>query len=178
MHIHSVTPYRTDRNLGKAYNDAFALIGEEDWLCITDYDVLVLLPDTLKHLYEYVTLFPDAGMFCCWANRTFPTNKQLYNGVVNDDTNILNHIKIAKECYVDLYKLTEVNQSISGFLMLISKKTWNEIKFTEDLKCLGVDTLFSNKLLSAGKKIYRMDGIYVWHTYRLENGVKDKTHLI
>lgn len=177
MHIHQCTPYREDRNLGKAYNDAFSLIPDEDYLCITDYDVLLLLPDTIRHLYAYVNAYPDADMFVCYANRTFATNAQIY-GQVSEDADIRNHIKIAKETAKKIPAVTEIKQNVSGFLMLIPKRTWNEIKFTEDMKCLGVDTLFSQKMLNAGKKILRMDGVYVWHTYRLENGVHDKSHLV
>jgi GT2 family glycosyltransferase len=62
--------------------------------------------------------------------------------------------------------------------MLVSKKTWNEIKFSESGKCLGVDNDFSANVLERGKKIYRMDSLYVFHAYRLKNGIKDKTHLV
>lgn len=177
MHLHTVIPYREDRNLGKAYNDTFTLIPDEDWLCITDYDVLMLLPDTIRQLYKYIEQFPDADMFICWANRTFATNAQIYNGAVNDDSDIRNHIKIAKELSQQPISVTQIFQNVSGFLMLIPKRTWLQIKFVEDLKCLGVDTMFSQAMLAANKKIYRMNSIYVFHTYRLENGVQDKTHL-
>ena len=182
--IHCVTPYRTDRNLGKAYNDTFRLIGEDDWLCITDYDVLFPLPDTLSHIHKYVELFPEAGMFVCYANRTYHSNAQLYGGPVNSptdvnpDPNIINHLKLSREAAKQLYEVTPIERSISGFLMVISKKVWNEIKFAEDLKCLGVDTLYSNKVLQSGRQILRMNGIYVWHTYRLEHGIQDKSHLL
>lgn len=183
MNLHVTTPFRIDRNLGKAYNDTFRLIGDDDWLCITDYDVLFLLPDTINNLYGYIERYPEADMFVSWANRTFHSNQQLYGGPVatsfhipHDDV-ISNQIKIAREAQRDLYKVTRIQRTISGFLMVIPKRTWNEIKFVEDLKCLGVDSVFSQRMVDAGKTIYRMDGVYVWHTYRLENGVKYKSHL-
>lgn len=178
MHIHPVTPYRTDRNLGKAYNDAFALIGEDDYLLITDYDVLYLLPDTINKCYEYVKEYPYADMFVCWGNRTYPTNAQLYRGKFNESADIREHILIAKEAAKDIPKATRIERTISGFLMLIPKRTWNRVKFVEDLKCLGVDSLFSQKLVDLDMTIYRMDGIYVWHTYRLEGGINNKKHLL
>ena len=179
MQIRVVTPYRTDRNLGKAYNEAFQSIGNDDWLVLTDYDILFLLPDTIKHLHEYPVRYPDAAMFTCFANRSHVNSKnQLLGGIVSDNTDILYHIEKAKYQTKFLYEATEIKTHISGFLMMVSKKTWNEIKFTEDMLCLGVDTLFSKKLLQRGKKIYRMDGVYVFHIYRLLNGVKNKKHLL
>lgn len=170
-------PYREDRNLGKAYNEAFALIGDDDYLLIMDYDVMILLPEQISHIAEYTRRYPEADLLVCYANRTFATGPQIY-GAINEDADIRKHIVIAKNRYRYLYKATPVQQNISGFLMVISKKTWKEIKFTEDLKCLGVDTHYSQQLHAANKIIYRMDGIYVWHTYRLMSGTKDKTHLL
>lgn len=176
--ILSCQPYREDRNLGRAYNEAFSLIGEDDYLIVTDYDVLYLLPDQLKHITEYTRHYPECDLFVCWANRTFEQNSQIYNGKINENADMRKHLQIAKSVYKNLYNVTRVYQDISGFLMVIPKRTWNEIKFTEDLKCLGVDTLFSQRLLAANKIIYRMDGIYVWHTYRLMDGIKNKLHLL
>ncbi|HVZ97971.1 MAG TPA: hypothetical protein VG847_13910 [Chitinophagaceae bacterium] len=177
--ILACSPYRTDRNLGKAYNEALALMNEGDEaMILMDYDVLILLPDQLFHIHEYVRLYPEGDMFVCWGSRTFPGNAQLYKDKVSTDPNINNHISIARDCYKHLYNVTPVKQDISGFLMVIRRRLFREIKFAEDLKCLGVDTLFSRKALDAGKIIYRMDGIYVWHTYRLEKGINDKKHLV
>lgn len=178
MHIHVTIPYREDRNLGKAYNDAFRIIPDEDYLLITDYDVLFLLPDTIRHCYQYVRARPDADMFVCWANRTFHSNEQLLNKTVNQDDQIRTHISIAHRIAELVPQVTPIRRTISGFVMLIPKRTWNEFKFVEDLKCLGVDTLYSQRLVDAGRTILRMDGIYVWHTYRLENGTQDKNHLL
>ena len=177
--IHVCIPYRTDRNLGKAYNDAFKMIGANDWLCITDYDVLFLLPDTIKHLYEYVERYPKADVFTCFANRSHVNSKQqLLGETVSNITDMNYHIQQAKTQTKFLYEATEIHGNISGYLMMLSKKLWKEIPFVEDMKCLGVDTMFSQRLREKGKKIFRMDGIMVWHTYRLANGVKDKSHLL
>ena len=51
---------------------------------------------------------------------------------------------------------------------VISKKVWNEIRFKEGL--LGVDWDFSQKVLDKGYPIYIMQGLYVFHLYRLGNG--------
>lgn len=177
--IHVCQPYRVDKNLGKAYNDAFKLIGDNDWLCITDYDILLLLPETIAHLHGYVEHFPDTGIFTCAANRSHINSiNQLLPTGVSDDDRVTTHIAIAKAQTKKLYQVTELNKHISGFLMMISKKTWNNVKFPEDMRCLGVDNVYSNRILQAGLKILRMDGVYVFHTYRLDKNVKDINHLL
>lgn len=179
--IHCIHPYRIDKNLGKAYNDAFKNCPEEDWLCLMDWDVMFLLHDAIAVMEEYVTKYPGTGIFTCYTNRIHTGAKdQLWGGVVNTDADIKQHIGIAAHAAIFgvLDESAEIKHHISGMLMLISKKTWNEIKFSEDGKCLGVDNDFSDRVLAAGKKILRMNRIYVWHTYRLMQGMRDKSHLL
>jgi len=155
------------------------LIRDDDWLVVTDYDIMILLPDTIAHVHEYIARYPEAGILFPFANRSHVNAvDQMLGGKCSEDSDIRNHIKLAQEQKKELYNVTRINRNISGFMMAISKKTWQKIPFTEDLKCLGVDTLFSNRILEAGLPIYRMDGCYVWHTYRLATHVKDTTHLV
>lgn len=179
MKVHVCTPYSIEKNLGKAYNEAMAVIPKGDWACLIDHDVVFLLPDQIKHLHDYVGLFPDTGIFTCLTNRLHPAaNDQLLGGQVTNNPNIDHHINRAEKQKRHLYQVTEINHHISGFLMMISKSTWNNIKFTEDKKCLGVDNEFSDAVLDSGRNILRMDGIYVFHQYRIMKGIKDKSHLV
>lgn len=177
MTIHVKTPYAEDKNLGRAYNRAFGDIEERDWVCLIDHDVMFLTPDAIGLMYEYVRSYPETGIFTCYTNRIHPlATAQLLDGKVSENTDIRYHTQIAQNQKRYGVTVTEIGHVISGFLMLVSKKTWNKVKFPEHGKCLGVDNLFSQAVLNEGKKIYRMDGLYVWHTYRL-NDITDKTHL-
>ncbi len=177
--IHVCTPYRTDKNLGKAYNEAFSLIGDEDWLCVHDWDFSFLLPDSISHLYGYIERFPNVDAFTCYCNRShISSHQQMLNGKISNDTDYMHHISLAIKQKEKLYQATEIKGNISGYMMLLSKRLWKEIPFAEDLKCLGVDSLFSVKLRQKGKNIYRMDGLYGFHQYRMVNGTKDKSHLL
>ncbi len=165
--------------MGKAYNEAFKLIGEDDWLCVTDWDVLLLLPETITHLHEYVNRYPTTGIFTCFGSRSHVNSRyQMLPQGCSENDKLTDHIQIARAQIKELYKVTEIPNHISGFLMMISKATWNKYKFTEDMKCLGVDNHYSKIILDAGLKILRMDGVYVKHIYRLETNVKDTTHLL
>lgn len=172
-------PFAEDKNLGRAYNLAFEGVPEGDWVCLIDHDILFLTPDAINLMYEYTRSFPETGIFTCYASRIHPLSKdQLLNEQVSENTSFDFHEQIAYNQKRFGITVSEINHMISGFLMLVSKKTWNEIKFSESGKCLGVDNDFSQKVLERGKKIYRMNSLYVWHSYRLKNGIKDKTHLI
>lgn len=178
MKIHVTTPFAVDKRLGRAYNEEFEKVAEDDWVCLRDHDTLFLLPDTINHLYGYVQRYQDAGMFTCFSNRNHPTMAhQLLGGKMSENTDIRYHIELAESQKSYLYKATEIKGNISGMLMLISKQTWNKIKFAPLLKCLGVDFEYCRTLRNNRKRILRMDGVYIWHTYRL-NDINDKKHLI
>jgi GT2 family glycosyltransferase len=176
--IHIKIPFAEDKNLGRAYNQAFADVPDGDWVCLIDHDVLFLTPDAINLMYEYVRSFPETGIFTCYTNRIHPLSvEQLLNGQVSENFSIDFHTQLAYNQKRFGVTVTEIKHVISGFLMLVSKKTWEKIKFPEHGKCLGVDNLFSQGVLNEGKKIYRMDSLYVWHSYRMTNGITNKDHL-
>lgn len=180
MNVHIIKPYSVDKNLGKAYNEAMSRIPEGDWACLMDYDTMFLTPDCGKILHEYArkNTNDEIGVLTCYTNRIHPSAKdQLLDGRVSEDTCLRYHMERAYYQKRDLFYTTELNHEISGFLMLIQKSTWNQIKFKEEGLCLGVDNQYCWDLIEAGKKILRMDGLYVLHLYRLRNGIEDKTHL-
>lgn len=178
MKVQVKIPYAEDKNLGRAYNEVFDDVEERDWICLMDHDVLLLTSDAIGLMHEYARSYPETGIFTCLTNRIHPLSKdQLLGGVVSENTDIAFHIDRAEKLRRMGITVTEINHAISGFLMLISKKTWREIKFSESGKCLGVDNDYSQKIIEAGKKIYRMDSVYVFHIYRLMNGITNKDHL-
>jgi GT2 family glycosyltransferase len=178
MQVHICSPYRPDKNLGKAYNETMQILPDDWWGCLTDYDVQLLTPDAGRILHEYANLFPEAALLTCYTNRISSLSKmQLLDGVVSDNTDYFHHYSLAEKQKRFLYGATQINADISGFLMMISKKAWREQPFPETGICLHVDTTYGRTIRAAGKKILRMNGLYVWHAYRLINGIGDKTHL-
>lgn len=176
--IHVKTPYALDKNLGKAYNIAFNGIGDDDWVCLIDHDVLFLSPNSIRIMYKYIGKYPDA-MFTCMTNRIHSLAvDQLYfdKPSENDSIRYWQDLAEAQEKTV-MPDVTEINHEISGFLMLVSKRMWDKIKFWESGKALGVDNDFSLRVLADGKKILRMNRILVWHSYRLDD-IKNKKHLL
>lgn len=178
MKIHILIPFATDKDLGKAYNEGCSLVPDGDWICLLDHDVMFLTPDSINIMYGYVERNPDAGLLTCYTNRIHPISPQLLCGFGDvGGTNIIHHINVAEKQKQKLYNVTPLDKNISGFLMLFSKETWKQHPFKEGAGCLGIDTAFWQAIVGAGKKILRMDGLYVWHTYRLQNGINNKDHL-
>ena len=178
MNVHIVKPYSLIKDLGQAYNEEMRRIPDGHWACLMDYDTMFLTPDCGKILYIYADSFPDTGLFTCYTNRIHPkATDQLIDGVIDENLDLGHHVNKAYNQKAELFKVTELDHEVSGFCMMISKATWNEQKFGEFGRCLGVDNEYCWALFEKGKKIRRMDGLYVLHMYRLRNGIHSKEHL-
>ncbi len=169
-------PYSLEKNIGKAYNQCMSMLKEDDdWGCLTDGDIMFMTPDWGHQLQELVDLHPNAGIITCMTNRI--ANK--YQRTGNGSTNILDHYKIAQQrLRVRRGKTHLTRRHISGFLMMVKKSTWNEVKFPEiENAILDIDGLFSNAILDAKKDIVIAEGLYVLHYYRWAQGTASKSHL-
>jgi GT2 family glycosyltransferase len=164
--------------LGRAFNEALCLIPDGHWAVLCELDTFFLTPDAGTILEGYAERYGEAGLFTCITNRVHHLAvEQLFAGRVSENTDIRHHIEIAENQKRFLYNVTPINHCISGYLMMVKKEVWKKITFMEGIGCLGVDNYFSQAVLQSGKKILRMDAMYLWHSYRLKNGVTDKTHL-
>lgn len=178
--IHYFIPYSTEGDLGKAYNYYANLVAnDEDWICFLDADTCIGLIPKFGHLLEeIVSLYPDTGMFTCYASR-IKGRQQRYNDVISEDVNVLNHKKTAvKQAELYSKKVKKLSRIISGHLMLVKKSVWKNIGGApEGIGILTVDNRISRNILKKGYNILLMEGIYLFHFYRLDTGIKDKSHL-
>lgn len=186
--IYFFTPYNSEGNLGKAYNDYCKLVPEDSWICVMDGDLMFLHNNWGKQFEDLIKAYPDTGLFTTYLSRV-GNLEQCYKNECSENSDMKYHrqlaLKLQEECYLDVRELTSI---ISGAVMLFSKKTWNEVGgFPEELSEKGklkwkynlatVDNRFSNRILKRGKKILLAEGIYCLHYYRLNEGIFDRRHL-
>lgn len=177
--IYYGSPYSLEKSIGKAYNDYMKMLPDDtDWMCFVDGDVMFLTRDYGHQLQAYIYKYPNTGMFTCYTNRV-GNMRQCYKGEFSENPDILHHTKIAMHLQenhrMDVKPMRKV---ISGHLMMIQKKVWKRIPFVDNGKILAVDNNISRRLLQAKYKILLMQGVYVFHYYRmLEGGRKYKAHL-
>lgn len=179
MRVWFRTPYSTEKNLGKAYNEEMELIPDGDAACFTDGDVLFLTPDFGDIITKYYQEFPTS-VLTCWTNRIHQLAKgQLWPHQTGSD--IKEHLQIKQ----GFKSAAPIDGPASGFLLVVPKSVWKVHRFTEVNKynpdqpnLLGVDNEWTNRIRQAGVRFLRMNGIYVWHTYRLLSDGKDKSHLL
>lgn len=173
-----VTPYSIEKNLAKAYNETMQLLKSGDSAVLRDIDTLYPLPETAGMIEEYAICYPGSVLTCFCNRVSHLSHRQLLGGIVNENPNIITHISLARSLAGKPMTVTQIERDISGFLMVVPQEVWAKYPFDESGKCLGVDTYWNRAIRAAGVKILRMDSVYIWHTYRLEKGITNKTHLV
>jgi hypothetical protein len=188
--VYYFTPASSDKNFGKACNNHCENVpNDDDWICLRDADTMFLTPNYATLIENIVAKHHDKyDLIGCYTNR-IGLEYQQYNGHLSQDTNILNHIKIAKE-QEEKYgsDVAPLNKNIAGFFMLFKKSAWKEHKFEEGLLVTKkdyngkvttgyIDYWFSN-YFARKKRVGIAKGLYVFHLYRLfHDNHKVQTHL-
>ncbi len=171
------TPYNTEKNLGKSYNEIMRLLGPNDSACFTDGDSCFLTPDFGHIIQGYAERYSDA-VLTCKVNRIHNLSKQL-DGQMDEVFDVRELIMKAYS-RKHLTTVTEIKpgEAFSGVLMLVPKRVWQKVPFVETGKALGIDSQFRMDLHTVGIKVYIMDAILNLHLYRLLNGAGYKQHLL
>ena len=162
--IYYFAPFDINKNIGRSHNEHCSLVpNSDDWICITDSDILFLLPNTKKQISDVIEK-NDFQVYGCLTNRIASPHQQ-FDGF-SENTDILYHKKIAeklqKESYFDVEE-TRIN--IAGFLMIFQKKIWEKYRFSDN--SIRFDSEFTGKVMKDGGKLGVMKGVYVFHDYRL-----------
>lgn len=184
MKIHYIEPYAADKNISRAINAAVNQItapprdAGEDWIVLTDHDMLWLLPDTKAHV-EAILLVTDYDILGCMTNR-LRLPEQLVGGLFNEDDRIREHIKIAGECWNNAGPMVIDAQGVmAGVCLCFRVSVWEKVGgFVEDT--LGFEWHFNFEARKMGFKVGLMKGIYVYHLYRSwsSNPKNDVKHLL
>lgn len=180
--IHYLTPFDTDKNIGRAYNEEIERIGgDDDWFVIRDGDTMFTTPDWGKHISDAIMRNGDSyGLIGAMTNR-IGSGHQCIDGMF-DVYDLREHVRTGIEVADKSYGVIEdTDKGVAGFFMAFKKKTWRELKFTEDIKEAKIfDTVFYKKVRAAGLKVGLMKGIYLVHLYRIlsDNPRMDTKHLI
>jgi GT2 family glycosyltransferase len=161
-----------EMNLGRAYNNIMSRLNDDDWCCFIDHDVMFTTKRWYQQICDVIEDRPDAGIITCLTNRVGNPN-QIFHSYPDDESehNIIYHRalgeKLAKETLIRDVTNQHHKQLISGMLMCISKKVWNQIGGFKD-GFLGVDNRAHTDVRDIGYKVYCIDSLYVYHWYRAD----------
>lgn len=172
------------KNLGRAYNEAMANAPEDSHVILRDGDTCWLTPDYGIHVSEYIRRYPNA-VLTCWTNRINAKAEQQAPGL-RDCHDMLELLRAAEEYKSSLYRTTPIHGFVSGFCLILPKNLWHQHKFSEvqvysdrgPTNMLGVDNDWTNRVRAAGTPVLNMDGVLLFHIYRMLKGDQDKSHLL
>jgi len=178
--IHTYIPYAPKdkhTNLGWVYNNFMAMVGDDDWVCFLDHDATFTTRDWYTQLETIVETNPEYGMFTCMTNRIYMGYQKL-RGVDRDNHDIKYHRVVGKKqqtmCANQVVMLNNVNQLLSGVVILINKKTWKQTGgFANGF--LGVDNKIHSDCIDNNIKVGLMLGVYVYHWYRGDGDIEHLT---
>ena len=169
MKIHTTIPYSTEGTLGDAYNEFMEIVPDGDWACFIDHDAMFTTGMWKQHMESVIKDYPDYGMFTGVTNRIYNRHQRV-SGIETSNHNYIYHKGVGEAAYnqygtlVDPLDTDGYTVFMSGMLILISKDTWNKIKFRSGF--LGVDNAMHVECLYNDINVGRMNGLYIYHYYR------------
>lgn len=181
MKIHYIQPYSIDKNIGLAINEAVKAINyaPDDWFILTDHDMMWLLPDS-KAQVEQILHGTDYDILGCMTNRIRSTEQLVNNQFIEND-NVRTHIRMATRCRENFGdRIKGATGVVAAFMLCFRVSVWEKVGgFVEN--SITFDWHFNNEARKiAGAKVGIMQGVYVFHSYRLwsDKPLKECNHLI
>ena len=177
--VYYSTPYNSNKNIGVYYNDTMNLLpNDDDYMVFVDGDTIFTTPDFGSLIEEVIKLNPTVDMFTCYTNRV-GCKWQVHPNVDGSNNDMKYHMDFGKQLKLDNgTQVTDVtnNSPFSGMLFIIKKSAWDKIGGAKKTGMLGVDNDIHMNIRKHGMKLYRIDGLYVYHWYRGGNK-NDISHL-
>lgn len=167
MKLVTMMPFSTEMNLGRAYNEAMELLGEEDWVVFLDHDAIWTTRRWNAQIREAIAAVPDAGIFTAVQSRGW---QDWQRAPELDDCFDMRKVRRSGTARLAKRTLLDVTAAsgIAGVVMAFSKKTWREVGgFVDGMYC--VDHGFHFACARAGKRVYVIEGLLVFH-WRRANG--------
>lgn len=163
MKIVTMMPFATDMNLGRAYNEAMALLPDDAWAVLLDHDMMLTTREWYRQIEEAIACRPDAGAFTAVTNRIAAPWQQVGEREGHD---IARHRRFGKRRLAvrTLLDITDT-KGFGGVLMCLSKQAWQEVGgFVDGLLCVDHQMHFA--LRAAGRRNFLIEGLYLYHWRR------------
>ena len=177
--VFHVIPWNSDKNIGVSYNNIMKFIGTNDWVCFLDGDAVHTTTYFGSRIEEVIEKNPEYSLFTCFTNRV-GCPYQIAPDVDRNSNDQLYHRNIGEKLWeknkTSVMDITSM-QELSGVLILINKKMWENVGGFKESKMLTVDNDMHRKVRNFGGKVGLMKGIYVQHWYRNDN-INERSHLI
>lgn len=155
-------PYCTDQNLGRAYNEIIRT-STKNWILLLDHDIFLALNHKWYEICMHTIQTHNPALATCWTGRDGSALSWIAYQESPVSKDIGEHAKTAQEVYEKYGLSVSPVEKVTGFFMLINKDSWAEVGGFPAKGMASEDWDYSDRLNKAGKKIVRMDGLYVYH---------------
>lgn len=158
--IYTMTPFRADKNLGRAYNDCMTLLPEGAWACFLDHDAMPTTARWNAQLEEAIAFQPEAGAFVAMTNRIASPWQRIGDRESND---IAWHRRFGAD-RLKIRTLLDISDTkgFGGVMFAVSKTAWRDAGgFADGLGCVDHSLHFG--LQRAGRKVWMIEGLFVFH---------------
>lgn len=162
MKIVPMVPFRTDRNLGAACNEAMAMLADDQWAALIDHDCMFTTPHWYEQLLEVAAFQPDAT-FAVVTNR-IASGWQRAPEAQPDSNDIGHHRHIGEVRRREHRTLLDIGctKGFGGVVTLVSKRAWQDAGgYADGLYCADHSLFF--RLRARGRPVYLIEGLYVFH---------------
>ena len=153
-------PFAPNGEICEAYTYAIKT-SKSPWVILLDHDAIFMHPNWYSLCVNAVKQFPEAGMFTCWASKIGAKEQQAEGSPINVAPLAI-HRDFARNLW-QKHKFTveEIFSHVSGVMMMIRKDVFLKVGCKKGF--FGVDWDLTKRIREAGFKIYRINGLYVYH---------------
>lgn len=163
MKIRYITPFSTEKNIGKAYNEAIQELPDDCYVVLRDGDTMFLTPDWGNQIDRIIADNPEYSVITCMTNR-LGLKECLPYGLLNDSSIDL-QIYMAETQWRMHNTTVKPGTVAPGMLMIFHKSVWNRACGFKENSIL-FDREFSAAVIKSGGKIGIAMGLYIFHLYR------------
>lgn len=163
--ILQMTPFASDMNLGRAYNEAMAILPDGSWAVFMDHDAMHVTRDWHRLIEEAIAFKPDAGAFVAVTNR-IDAKWQRAEESDPENHDIGHHTAVGLQRLKKrtLLDITDT-KGFGGVCFALSKLAWEEAGgFAHGMLC--VDHSIHFRLQRVGRPVYLLESLYVYHRRR------------
>lgn len=161
MKLHTMVPFRSDGNLGRAYNEAMERLPAEDWAVMLDHDAMFTTKRWHAQIEEAIAFQPKAGAFVAMTNRIAAPWQRCGDAQTND---IALHRRFGEERARSVRTLLDISgtKGWGGVCFAVSRAAWSAAGgFADGLGCVDHSLHFG--LQRAGRRVWLIEGLYMFH---------------
>lgn len=159
-------PFDPGMNYGRALNEEMELLPDGDWAIFLDHDAAFTTTRWHPQIEEAIASQPNAGLFTAVTNRIAPRWQRAGDRECHDMA--VHRAFGAERAKIRTLLDATDTKGVGGVVMVISKEAWRSVGgFVDGMRC--VDHMMHFAQARAGRKVYVIEGLYVYHA-RITSG--------